>query len=181
MIKFFRASARRFLSHTSGIAAIEFAVAGPVLILALIGSVSAFDLYRADRAVSHASNTVVDLVARQSFMDDQRRDTVYATTEAILGRYGDANSFTVVMASVVNESGDLSIDWTEANTPGIELEDSDIPNLGLPEIPNGESLIFIEIRNEYPAVFSQMSTTLNRDVRRRPRFVSKIAYDDGTN
>lgn len=168
---------RDFFSNNRGVAAIEFALAGPVLILAMTGTVTAFDLYRADRAISHTTNTVVDLVSRQAFLDDTQRDRIFLATRTLIGRFGDDASFVVSATSVVNDDGILSVDWSEASDTSSIIEDQDLAALDLPTIPDGESVIFVRVSNTYSPVFDT-SFQFSREAARRPRFVPRIAYDD---
>ncbi len=55
---------RGFSRDTRGVAAVEFALILPLLLLLYIGSVEATLLYTTDRGVATIASTVADLVAR---------------------------------------------------------------------------------------------------------------------
>ncbi len=167
-----------FLRDNRGVAALEFALVLPLLLALLLGGAGGFDLYRADRVTSNAANTVVDLAARQSSMDDLVRDALFATGRGLLGRYAGRNTFGVSITSINADSdGRLSVGWSEANANGSVLTDGNIASLELPEIPPNESVIFIRLENEYSPIFKS-GITFNRDYVQRPRFVAQIVYDE---
>lgn len=162
-----------------GVAAVEFALILPALVALLFGSVGTFDFFRADRAVSHAANTVVDLVARQETMDDATRDSVFATGRALLAGYATDATYAISIASIALDADDnLIVEWSEANANSSPITDGELSGLSLPDIPMSESIIFVRLENNYAPIFGT-GLEFNRETVRRPRFVAKIAYDNG--
>lgn len=170
---------RKFVESNKGLAAVEFALVLPVLLILLIGSVGAFDLFRADRSVSYAANSIVDLTARQIIVTESTVDTLFATGRALIGRYETPGSVSISVASIISDAGNnLSVDWSRAEGGAALIADGDIQSLDLPNIPPNESVVFIRVENEYTPLF-KTNFTFSRDAVRRPRFVAQIAFDSG--
>ncbi len=171
-----------FAKDRSGLAAVEFALVLPILTGLLFGSVAIFDLYKADRATSHAANTIIDLVSRQETMDTAGADAFFAAARGLVGRYGRDDAFEITLAGInaddTNYDGtaELSVGWTVSNPNASDLTDAEIASLSLPEIPIGESVVFIRLRNSYATVFSG-ERDFARETARRPRFLARIAYE----
>lgn len=168
---------RAFLQHQGGMAAVEFGFILPVLLVILVGSVSVFDLFKADRSTSSAANTVVDLTARQPVMNDTIRDTLFAAGRGLLGKYGNDASYAVTIASIEQVPGvGLRVAWSESNAIGADITDAAIPSLDLPTVPDNESVIYVSVRSRYAPAFGTVMN-FSRETVRRPRFVAAIAYE----
>lgn len=168
---------RNFLRHQGGMAAVEFGFILPVLLAILVGSVSIFDLFKADRSTSNAANTIVDLTARQPVMNDATRDTLFAAGRGLLGKYGNDASYSVTIASIIQVPADgLRVAWSESNANGSDITDATIASLNLPLIPDNESVIFVRVESNYAPAFGT-GIDFSRETVRRPRFVAAIAYE----
>jgi len=165
-----------FLKDQKGMAAVEFGLILPVLAILLIGSVTAFDTYKSDRATSITANTIVDLVSRQPEMNDTIRDNLFAAGQGLIAPYGSASSLGISISSISFNGTDLVVDWSEANANGNILTDGGIASLDLPNIPENESVIFVRVENNYAPIFGS-GLEFSRETSRRPRFVPIIAYD----
>ena len=168
----------QFLRDRRGVAAVEAAFVIPVLVILLFGSVGAFDLFRADRSISHSANTVVDLASRMEVMNDQNRDALFATGQALLGKFSSNSDYAISLASILNDGTQLTVVWSEANANGAEIVDGELASLDLPDIPENESVIFVRVENNYAPIFGS-GLDFDRESSRRPRFVAQIAYDTG--
>ena len=172
-------SIKKFIEDRSGLAAVEFGLIMPVLIALLLGSVTVFDFYRADRAISRATNAVVDLAARQTVFDDPTRDAMFASVQGLLGVYATGGSYSVSINSIANIGGTLEVSWSEVTGGASVLTDADLPSLDLPSIPENESVIFLQVNNNYAPIFGE-GIDFSREATRRPRFVATIAYASGS-
>lgn len=111
---------RRFLKDRTAVAAVEFALILPPLLLLYVGSIEASALITVDRRVQIVSGTVGDLVARwdpaQGAMPQSTLDDYFDTTAVIM--YPDANYLSVrqrVSVLFVDEDGDATVVWNCVN------------------------------------------------------------------
>ncbi|NRA87157.1 MAG: pilus assembly protein [Rhizobiales bacterium] len=177
---------KAFRRDAVGVAAIEFALVVPFLLLLMIGSISVFDGIRGWTTYGNTVATISDLISRQIRMDDGKRDLMIASARALANKYSKMDDFTVIIASIENEldpddDTTLTIDWSEASRKSEELTDKDLVNFKLPVLAESETIILVIMTGTYkPIIFS--STTgdfhFERHAVRRPRFVHKIPYED---
>lgn len=167
-----------------GVAAVEFAMVVPLILLLLLGSVGLFDLYNGSRSIERGAATVVDLVSRQSEMEDDKFDLLIATSESLIGRYAEGAGFELVVSSIENvfDSDDdptLTVAWSKSNVESKEIEDSDLVDYELPAVPEGGSIILVSVRNSYTPYVTTDAVGLvefERNSVRRPRFVESVEY-----
>lgn len=173
-----------FGKDSKGIAAIEFGLVLPVIVMILMGFIALYDGMSGSRSIDHGASTIVDLVTRQNEMDDEKFDLLFATSQSLIGKYSDGDNYIVTITSVENvfdSSADstLSVGWSKSNVTSAELDDSDLANFELPAIPEGGSVILVNIRVNYTPYISTDEVSLfefTRDVVRRPRFLDNIPY-----
>ena len=181
---------QNFRRDCFGIAAVEFALVLPFLILMFINVVSFFDGFRGDKIVSKTTGVVVDLVTRdKGAIDDDKFTELVAVATALTGKYAVNAEFTVVIASIrnvfdVDEDDELELVWSRSNVDEAVLDQSDLNELDLPVIAEGDSAIYVLVQAQYtPMLVNDLigTFTLSDNQVRRPRFVSEITCqsDDG--
>lgn len=188
-----RSLLRRFAQNTRGVAAMQFALIVPGLVLVFLGVVSAFDTARAARQATVTAVTLSDLTTRVLDMDDSQRDAIFVTGNALMSRWpaspsGHSFSITSVINPVEASPSDPEVTeaviWSQTDVSGNELETSDLAAYNLPPIAEGESLILVEVKGVYAPQFAAMGLPTNIPVRRtsvrRPRFVSEVTYYDSS-
>ncbi|MGE0022799.1 MAG: TadE/TadG family type IV pilus assembly protein [Hyphomicrobium sp.] len=101
---------KAFAGDTAGLAAVEFAMVTPVLVLMLVGAVEITRAVSIDRRVSVATNMIADLVARETKLTGDDVRAIYDVAERVMSPY-DAAPLTLsiipVMASANNASQTL--------------------------------------------------------------------------
>lgn len=174
---------RRFIRNVKGVATVEFAIVGPVLVALLIFSVNGFDAYRGVRRASTAVDIVSDIASRKAAIDSTQRDALFVTAEALLDNYATGAIVEVIISSVEQDADDnYVVLWSVANdnatahagTLPTDLTDE------LPAIPTGESLIITELDFSFQPVFQDLwvgGITIDQFSIARPRTVAQIAYN----
>jgi len=181
---------RSFIRDRGGLAAVEFALVFPLLVLILINVVSFYDGFRGDKIMSKVTGVIVDLVTRdRGAIDDDDFEELVAIGATLSGKYSVNSEFTVVLASIRNvfdEDGndDLELVWSRSNVAEAVLEQADLDDLDLPTIGEGDSVIYVMGSAVYqPMLVNELlgTFTLLDEQVRRPRFVSEVACesDDG--
>lgn len=176
----------RFAKNVKGVAAIEFALVAPVLIFLLVASLAVIDGLRARQAYNDAATTVVDLVSRQTTVDDGSIDVFFGTASSLLGRYDNAANYRTSITSIENEfdsGGDptLSVLWSRTSDGQEELRDEDLQNFELPTLPEGETIILVSVVGDYTPLFTAGNLqlfTLENNAVRRPRFVAQVEFEN---
>ncbi len=184
---------QRFKRNTRGVAAMQFALIVPGLMLIFLGVVAAFDTARAARQATVAAVTLSDLSTRVLDMDDAQRDAIFVTGNALMSRWTASpatHSFSItsvinpVEASPSDPEVTEAVIWSQTNVPGNELETSDLAAYDLPPIAEGESMILVEVKGVYDPKFATMGLPTNvpivRTSVRRPRFVTEVTYYDSS-
>lgn len=181
--RFFRCKSG-FLRDRGGVAAIEFALVFPLLIVFLTGSLSLYDGLRGSRVYGQAATTVSDLVTRQTAMSDALLTDMFATAEALTGQYSRVSDYRISITSVVNEfdsrgNPDLSIGWSRGNVSGAALTLDDLGEFDLPDLFEGESVILVVMSGTYtPFIWADAvgQISYQRHSLRRPRFIPVIQF-----
>lgn len=172
-----------FCCDIGGIAAVEFALIAPLIVMIFINVVSLFDGFRGQRMIARANMVALDLVTRhQTNFTDAHFDAVVAAAEAIAGDYADGNSFVITISSVrnpfdVDGKEDLELTWSRSSETGQELVQADLADYEFPTIPEADSVVLISVKAEYrPILISELIGTflLGSDHLRRPRFVTEL-------
>ncbi|MEL7528077.1 MAG: hypothetical protein AAFN16_20050 [Pseudomonadota bacterium] len=172
-----------FPRDCAGVAAVEFALVVPFLVLVLINVVSFFDGFRGDKTISKTTGVVVDLVTRdKGAIDDDKFTELVAVATALTGKYAVNSEFTVVVASIrnvfdVDEDDELELAWSRSNVDEAVLEQDDLDELDLPVIAEGDSVIYAHVQAQYkPMLINELigTFTLSDNQVRRPRFVSEV-------
>lgn len=177
---------KNFPGDRAGVAAVEFALVLPFLILILINVVSFFDGFRGDKIISKTTGVIVDLVTRDKGpIDDDKFTELAAVATALTGKYALNSEFTVVVASIrnvfdVDEDDELELVWSRSNVDEAVLEQDDLDELDLPVVAEGDSVIYVLVQAQYkPMLVNELlgTFTLSDNQVRRPRFVSEIACE----
>ena len=166
---------KSFCRDSSGLAAVEFALVFPLLILILINVVSFYDGFRGDKIMSKVTGVVVDLVTRdRGAVDDDDFDELVAIGKALSGKYSVESDFTLVLASIRNvfdedENDDPELVWSRSNVDEAVLEQSDLDDLDLPAIGEGESVIYVLVSADYePMLINELLGTFTPHGRTDP-------------
>ncbi|MEM6901153.1 MAG: TadE/TadG family type IV pilus assembly protein [Pseudomonadota bacterium] len=176
---------RRFIKSVDGVAALEFAICLPLFVLLYLSSFSMVDYIRSIRQVTNSMNTIAELSSRRIDLNDDERDALFATAEALLGTSSGGIDMDISITSVINgadEAGDIDyeVSWSEGTSSAVTLSTGDLPSFVLPELTRNESLILVVARAEItPSIVAfdlPSSIEIDRYAVRKPRFVSEVIY-----
>ena len=174
-----RALVRRFGPADSGIAAIEFALLAPVLILLLLGCVTLFILFRNSAAAENATFTVADIVSREVAVTNAKLEIDRGLFVAMLG---DSSATAGLRISSVKKTlGIYTVDWTYAVTPMVPMTVATIPTADLPLVTDGDSMVIVESTVTYTPLFAYVGLpggTYANIATNRPRFTTAIVKSD---
>lgn len=167
---------RRFVRAERGLAAIEFALIAPMMILLLFGSVDLIETLGANKRVQNVSASLADVVARDDAVSDDEVDGLWAAINLLMyPNAGAGVQLRVTCVSIVNATT-AEVVWSEAR--GITaLSGGDSVDLPDQMMTPGSSVIMAETVYPYTAPLGFLHTG-SRDLRhtayRRSRLVDPI-------
>lgn len=104
---------RKFVRRQNGVAAVEFALIVPVMLLVYLGCSEAAALLTADRKVQSVAGAVGDLVARSNKIITEAQITDYfAAARNIMVPYDPNGLIQTVTAVAVSNSGKATVTWS---------------------------------------------------------------------
>ena len=175
----------RFAGHETGIAAVEFSLILPILVVLWIGGVEVTQALSVDRRLNNLASSIGDLVARSKVVTYENVDDIFEIAPGALYPYGTADLSMRITAVSMDEDGDASVDWTRSSgTPPTQLALNTI----IPEtlrVPDTQ-IIMSEVYNTYtPAVGYVITGELDLQDRMFfvPRLVASVQLcdNDGDN
>jgi Flp pilus assembly protein TadG len=143
-------SARRFASAREGLAAVEFALIAPVMIIMFYGAIELSSAVDCHSRVTRVTATSADLVAQSKSVSTTDVSNIFAAANAILYPYSAAPAQIVVSSLVDDGNGGAKVAWSNAQnaTPRTVGSTVTIPS-GLIVSGSGSSVIFAEITYTY--------------------------------
>lgn len=163
----------RFARDCRAVAALEFALVLPVLVLVLFGTVEIGNALLLDRKVTAAAQTAADLVAQQKVVTSGDIANIWRAIDNIIAPFDSAGTTYHLVSMVADEDGAVSIDWQQ-NRGGSALASLDLPaGIATPE----ESVIVAQITYSYVPVFGDLifgSYDITDTAYLRPRTVDQV-------
>ena len=148
---------QRWRDCRSGIAAIEFALVGPLMIALFFGVVESADALARSRQVTLAVNTLVDLASQETKLLVSDADDLFGGIEQIIDDDGAPMDIRLVSVTI-DEDGDPVVHWSRDNA-GAQPYVKGAAYEGLPAstlIDPGASILVGEITYQYSSRLSRM-------------------------
>ncbi len=166
----------RFIKRRDGVAAAEFAIILPALILILFGTAEIGNALLIDRKVTRATQVIADLVAQEEVVSDSQLNDIMQAADEIMRPF--PTSAEIILTSVWRKSGESStkVDWSvtkrgSAHTTGTPYT---LPSIVLDE---EEGVIVAELTFPYQALFPNVifsDFTIRDRAYLRPRKTSRV-------
>jgi Flp pilus assembly protein TadG len=123
---------RKLWRDRRAVAATEFAMVLPFLLILLIGMAEITGAMNQDRKVSRISNSIADLVAQAQTVTSGELDAVMDLGAKILAPY-PSDGLGIVVASVsFDEDGDPEVDWSHTSGKGVSWPKGAAPPVTFP-------------------------------------------------
>jgi Flp pilus assembly protein TadG len=145
-----RRTADRMLADRSGIAATEFAVIVPVMLVMFFGTVEISSAVAVNRKVTLMARTLSDLTSQSTSVNDTDLTGFFAASRGILTPYPSAATHSTVSELYVDASKVVKVMWSKGYAPRAQGSTITIPA----ELRVADTyLIFSEVSYRYvPAV-----------------------------
>lgn len=167
----------RLIRERSGASAVEFALIAPMMILFFLASITVFDLYRTYQNIVQANGIVADVISRQTSVDSTFIANLYSVFTHL--QQNSAAPIALRISSVKKTAGVYKLDWSkESGTAGL-LKPQVLNTTTLPQLTDGDSVIYIEGSASYTAMTSILgfgTMTFSETAFSRPRFIGAIVY-----
>jgi len=164
------------LRDRKGLAAVEFALIAPVMLVMFFGAVELSSAVDCNSRVARVSSTVADLVAQSPVVSTADTTNIFNAANAILFPYAASNAKIVVSSLVANASGVVTVEWSDPqNTSKRTSPPSNIPT-GI--LPNSSSVIYAEVTYSFTPVISYFlgTVSLKGNFYSKPRRAVKVTH-----
>lgn len=171
--------ARRFAAATAGVAALEFALIAPILIIFYFGMAEICQLMMAQRKVSHSAAAVADLVTQVAQVNDADLGDIYTAGRMIMSPF-PTGSYGVRLTSVkLNSTGAPRVIWSTVHGSGYSpLSTCAAVTLKTPLSEPGESVVVAESRYSFVSPVGYIlpnASNLTHRAELRPRRTDEVA------
>lgn len=175
----------RLSREQGGLAAVEFALCFPMLLVIYFSTFAYWQAHRGDDRLATAAVTTVELATRSYYVNDATIERIFGVAEAVANPQNAGASFHIVLSSISNpidgdpDGSDYEIDWSASNISDQEFQDVDLVKLDLPVIAQGDSIIHAHLSTEFSLLMlaDVPPVTFSHSAVRRPRFVSRVPYE----
>jgi len=169
---------RDFTACRSGMAALEFAIILPMMLILFCGAVEITNLYTADRKVVQAAQSCADLIAQEKSINSTKLADIARAVELVLEPYPSTGlAFRISSVEFDPLTGAPRLGWQQIiggfSGAGRPAPTQSAANLGLP----GESVIIVDLSYNYTPLFSSILPdrfAINELAAARPRRVRVI-------
>jgi Flp pilus assembly protein TadG len=181
--KFWRTSrltARQFLADGRGLAATEFAVIVPLMLVMFFGTVEFSSAVAIDRKVTLMARTLSDLTSQSTSVADSDMTNFFAASTGILTPYDATPVSSTISELYVDSTQTAHVQWSKGSAPRAQKSVVTIPTtLAIA----GTYLIFSEVSYSYtPSVGYVLkgAITLSDVAYTRPRQSTCVYYSPAT-
>jgi len=174
-----RAAAVALLKNTSGIAAIEFAMILPIMLVLFFGTVEMSSGVAVYRKVTLMAHTLSDLTSQSQEVQDSDLTNFFAASTGVMMPYSPTPISQTITEIWVNPQGQAYVQWSSGSSPLT-------PGNAFPSLPSNLAVansyvIFSQVSYHYtPAigyVMSKTGVTLSDFAYTRPRVFTCVLYD----
>jgi Flp pilus assembly protein TadG len=105
---------RAFCGDRHGVAALEFAIVLPFMLLLYIGGVELGDGYAVDVKVTDTAHIVADLTSQNTSINNATMSTILGASRQIIAPYSYANVVVTVSEVSTDSSGKATVTWSDS-------------------------------------------------------------------
>lgn len=142
---------RNLWVDTRAVAAVEFAIVVPFMLLLLVGGIELGNAMAIGVKVSETAHTIADLVSRNACVTDSALSTMLGASAATIAPYSAGNTTVLVSEVSTDANGKATVTWSKAlnGTPRPVSQPITLPSaLGTPS-PSNISLLLGEVTYQY--------------------------------
>jgi Flp pilus assembly protein TadG len=141
---------QHFLKARDGLAAVEFALIAPVMIVLFFGALEFSMAIDCHTRVNNVAATTADLVAQSTVISSTDATNIFSAANSILYPYASAGAKIVVSSLVDDGKGAATVAWSEAQNTTKRTQGATVSvPAGLIVSGSGGSVILAEISYSY--------------------------------
>jgi Flp pilus assembly protein TadG len=142
----------RFSRAREGLAAIEFALIIPVMLITFFGIAEIANYILAARKVANVASVAADLVTQDTVVDDDEIDDIMGALDVVLRPFDPQEAQIRITSVVADGDGETTVAWSDARNTGAYTEGSPI---SVPDdiVPDGQGIIMTEVSFTYRTLF----------------------------
>jgi Flp pilus assembly protein TadG len=142
----------RFSRAREGLAAIEFALIIPVMLITFFGIAEIANYILAARKVANVASVAADLVTQDTVVDDDEIDDIMGALDVVLRPFDPEEAQIRITSVVADGDGETTVAWSDARNTGAYTEGSPI---SVPDdiVPDGQGIIMTEVSFTYRTLF----------------------------
>lgn len=183
-----RSSWFTFLENRKGIAAVEFALTLPLMLILMIGSAETTEALNYKRKLNQVAIAVADLVAQaESITKSEMSDVMYASG-LIMAPFSTSNVKVVVASIEFNAKGEAKVAWSINESGGTPWTKGGKPPITIPSGLNNPNTTIIvgKTNGTYVPTFAELAqnmmpraTAINMEglYFLRPRFTESVTLN----
>lgn len=169
-----------FAQDRSGMAAVEFAIIAPLMLLVLFGTVELTEALATNRRAENVAASVADIVARDVIITDDEIDDLWTAADALMYPNSAAPmSMRVTSVNIVSDT-EAEVLWSEGHGMGA-LSPGDSVSIPAGMMIAGTSIVMTESSYLYTppiGVFMDVAFNLDHTEYRRPRVADPVDRED---
>lgn len=109
----------RYVADNEGVAAIEFALIAPILILLFVGTLEVSYAVAVDRKISRVSSSVADLITQGDSFSTADLNKIMNISERIMYPYDEpAQNLKISLSAIEIKSGQATVQWSHSYNGG---------------------------------------------------------------
>lgn len=113
---------KRFKQEVAGVAAIEFAIIAPIMILLFFATIEVSTALAVNRKLARVSSTLGDLVTQSQTLTQADVDNIMAAASYVMTPYD--HSLGIIITQISIKNGVATVDWSRAHGKGLDGEDA---------------------------------------------------------
>jgi Flp pilus assembly protein TadG len=169
---------RRFIRANKGLAALEFAILAPVMVLLLFGSVELVDMLGQNSRVQNLAASLADVVSRDTEISDDEMTGIWSAMDVLMFPEDAAPVRARITSIFIEDATTARVVWSEGRNGMAALpEDSTVTLPSAAMMIPGTSVIHAEVEFPYTSPLGLVvegNITMSHDAYRRSRQVDPI-------
>jgi Flp pilus assembly protein TadG len=174
---------RPFLSQLAaardGVAAVEFALLAPILILVYIGMADVTEAYMAQRRAQHLASTIADLTAQASSVSSSNLNDYFTIGNLAMAPFPTAALSQRITSITADSNGVAHVDWSQATGGMTALTTGSTIKVPANLLAAGQSIIEADVTYTYSnkvAWVLPTALTFSQTAYLKPRQSLAVAY-----
>ena len=171
---------RRFGKDRKGVAAVEFALIAPAMILLYCGLVELCQAIMADRKTNHVASAVGDLVSQAETVSSSDLSDIFTIANTIMSPFPTSSLQIRVTSLTANASGTPVVDWSKGYGGFSALTVGQTKTLPM-TLASGDSMVMSESKYTYTSVLHYVlpsALSYSEVYYLRPRRSDKVTCTD---